>query len=41
MLMAERMWKPSRELFMRGKDEEALRVALDHFEGDGFYDRLP
>jgi pimeloyl-ACP methyl ester carboxylesterase len=35
------MWKPARELFMRGKDEEALRVALDHFEGDGFYDRLP
>ena len=37
----EMMWKPARELFMRGKDKEALRVALDQLEGDGFYDRLP
>jgi pimeloyl-ACP methyl ester carboxylesterase len=37
----EKMWKPSRELFMSGKDEQALRVTLDNFEGQGFYDRLP
>jgi len=37
----ETILKPSHELFMRGKDEEALRVTLDHFEGAGFYNRLP
>lgn len=37
----EKMWRPAREAFRRGNDEDALRAVLDYFEGIGAYDRLP
>jgi non-heme chloroperoxidase len=37
----EKLWKPAREAFMRGNDEDALRVTLNYFEGQGAYDLLP
>jgi pimeloyl-ACP methyl ester carboxylesterase len=37
----DKMWRPAREAFRRGNEEDALRAVLDYFEGTGSYDRLP
>ena len=37
----DNLWKPAGEAFRRGKKEQALRLTLNYFVGEGVFDQVP